>query len=211
MTDLKPEDRALIERLEVTILEMDGIIRGSQSPIPYTMGNVRSILARVIAETKEVLDAARAEGPRTDCYECGTHDVIGPICAQCNPDLAAMVRAEGLLSPSGAADRLGAWLSAALDDPSVCDAMKADIRAWFDVGQPTPPPRVVEALDWFGQNENLSLEFDWSDADTDGLDWVIYRENGGRNDREWTVVASGPTPQAAILAAYRAAPPSREA
>ena len=32
--------------------------------------------------------------------------------------------------------RLGAWLSAALDDPNVCDAMKADIREWFSAGEP---------------------------------------------------------------------------
>lgn len=32
--------------------------------------------------------------------------------------------------------RLGAWLSAALDDPAVCDAMKADINEWFSAGEP---------------------------------------------------------------------------
>ena len=26
---------------------------------------------------------------------------------------------------------VGGWLSAALDDPNVCDAMKADINSWF--------------------------------------------------------------------------------
>jgi hypothetical protein len=31
---------------------------------------------------------------------------------------------------------IGAWLSAALDDPAVCEAMKADIRRWFSSGQP---------------------------------------------------------------------------
>jgi hypothetical protein len=31
---------------------------------------------------------------------------------------------------------LGAWMSAALDDPAVCDAMKADIREWFSAGEP---------------------------------------------------------------------------
>lgn len=35
-----------------------------------------------------------------------------------------------------ACDALGAWMSAALDDQNVCAAMKADIQAWFDVGQP---------------------------------------------------------------------------
>jgi hypothetical protein len=32
--------------------------------------------------------------------------------------------------------KLGAWMSAALDDPAVCDAMKADIREWFSAGEP---------------------------------------------------------------------------
>jgi hypothetical protein len=32
--------------------------------------------------------------------------------------------------------RLGAWMSAALDDPNVCDAMKADISEWFSAGEP---------------------------------------------------------------------------
>ena len=36
--------------------------------------------------------------------------------------------------------RVGAWLSAALDDPNVCDEMKADIRTWMDAGMPTPQP-----------------------------------------------------------------------
>lgn len=31
---------------------------------------------------------------------------------------------------------LGAWMSAALDDPNVCEAMKADIREWFSAGEP---------------------------------------------------------------------------
>lgn len=38
---------------------------------------------------------------------------------------------------------IGAWLSAALDDPNVCDDMKTDIREWFDSNlhiRPTPQP-----------------------------------------------------------------------
>lgn len=31
---------------------------------------------------------------------------------------------------------MGRWLSAALDDPKVCEAMKADIREWFSAGEP---------------------------------------------------------------------------
>ena len=29
-------------------------------------------------------------------------------------------------------DRLGPWMAAALDDPSVCAEMKTDIKVWFD-------------------------------------------------------------------------------
>lgn len=59
---LSEADLALIERLEVNILEMDGIIRGSLSSVPYSANDIRSILTRVISETKEAL-AARTEGP----------------------------------------------------------------------------------------------------------------------------------------------------
>jgi len=54
-----------------------------------------------------------------------------------------------------AADRLGAWLSAALDDPNVCDAMKADIQAWFAAlrARPTPAP-VGEPVAWRRMNES---------------------------------------------------------
>lgn len=31
-----------------------------------------------------------------------------------------------------ASERLGVWLSAALEDPGVCEEMKRDIRSWFD-------------------------------------------------------------------------------
>jgi hypothetical protein len=29
-------------------------------------------------------------------------------------------------------EKLGPWMSAALEDPNVCEEMKADIRAWFE-------------------------------------------------------------------------------
>jgi len=32
--------------------------------------------------------------------------------------------------------KLGSWMSAALDDVAVCEAMKADIREWFSAGEP---------------------------------------------------------------------------
>ncbi len=64
--------------------------------------------------------------------------------------------------------KLGAWMSAALDDPAVCDAMKADIREWFSAGEPmetlnqalaaalTQPrdseaEQMREALEWYAE------------------------------------------------------------
>lgn len=41
-----------------------------------------------------------------------------------------------------AADRIGKWLSAALEDPGVCAEMKADINAWFEAGQPVLKPET---------------------------------------------------------------------
>jgi hypothetical protein len=32
--------------------------------------------------------------------------------------------------------KIGYWLSGALEDPAVCDQMKADIKAWFEAHQP---------------------------------------------------------------------------
>lgn len=49
--------------------------------------------------------------------------------------LAALASLEGFLTAS---DRLGKWMSAAIDDPKVCEEMKSDIRAWFDAMPATP-------------------------------------------------------------------------
>lgn len=38
---------------------------------------------------------------------------------------------------------LGSWMSAALDDPSVCVEMKRDINRWFDAAMPSAPPPAV--------------------------------------------------------------------
>jgi hypothetical protein len=41
-------------------------------------------------------------------------------------------------------DRIGAWLSAALEDPMVCDEMKQDIKDWFNQTH----DRIVRATDF---------------------------------------------------------------
>jgi len=47
--------------------------------------------------------------------------------------------------PSPHTNKIGSWLSAALDDPGVCEDFKADIRDWFDVhnGDVLDFPRVT--------------------------------------------------------------------
>ncbi|WP_084398330.1 hypothetical protein [Henriciella aquimarina] len=42
-------------------------------------------------------------------------------------------------------EKLGSWLSAALEDDNVCDEFKADIRAWFDAGEPAGHSGLVNS------------------------------------------------------------------
>jgi hypothetical protein len=56
-------------------------------------------------------------------------------------------------------------------------------------------------LAWLAENESCELSFDYGDADDDGKGWCVHRVNGGRNDREWTLIGSGLTPAAAVIAA----------
>jgi hypothetical protein len=51
------------------------------------------------------------------------------------------------LEQARASEALGGWMSAALDDPAVCDAMKADIQAWFDAGKPAFAGVVTDTLE----------------------------------------------------------------
>lgn len=69
-----------------------------------------------------------------------------------------------------------------------------------------PSPPSVQAgevllLKWLGENQNCELSFDYGDADEDGKGWCVHRVNGGVNDREWTLIGSGETPEAAIRVA----------
>lgn len=64
--------------------------------------------------------------------------------------------------------KLGAWMSAALDDPKVCEAMKADIREWFSAGEPMET--LCQALAHFAaETQLLTLESDASRESTNAL------------------------------------------
>lgn len=50
--------------------------------------------------------------------------------------LYATLRAQPNPPLHPASDALGAWLSAALDDPQACAEFKAAVRTWFEAGSP---------------------------------------------------------------------------
>lgn len=54
-------------------------------------------------------------------------------------------------------ENVGRWLSAALDDPQVCEEMKGDIRAWMDAGMPNVQPSDVREA--FGQIIDSAMEW----------------------------------------------------
>jgi hypothetical protein len=80
--------------------------------------------------------------------------------------------------------KLGSWLSSALDDPNVCEEMKADIREWFSAGEPvvgwasnisTQSQRITELEDalrvWAYKAQDLDDALDLID-DPDRRDFV---------------------------------------
>lgn len=71
---------------------------------------------------------------------------------------------------------------------------------------PAPAEGVVEPDPWalWAKHPQLSLQTEESDFEGDPLQWVAYRENGGRDDREWTQIAVAATPRAAVEAALAA-------
>jgi hypothetical protein len=56
------------------------------------------------------------------------------------------------------------------------------------------------AWTWLAANTSYELSHGYDDREEAGF-WQVHRVNGGVNDREWTRVATGSTPLAAIEAA----------
>lgn len=54
---------------------------------------------------------------------------------------------------------IGVWLSAALDDPDVCDEMKRDIREWFDASasEKKAVKRLLYALEPFAKADPINV------------------------------------------------------
>ena len=75
----------------------------------------------------------------TECAECKAKPESPTLCVKCSDRLLEL---RGLQNPPKKINakrrqteediKLGSWLSAALDDPEVCQEMKLDIIKWMD-------------------------------------------------------------------------------
>lgn len=67
----------------------------------------------------------------------------------------------------------------------------------------TDPPQLDAegmALEWLARNPACELSFGCV-QEIEDCEWQVHRVNGGRNDREWTLIASGATPLEALAKA----------
>ncbi len=65
----------------------------------------------------------------------------------------------------------------------------------------TPAQAVPEPLTWLAEHKNCELSFNGWDEDPV---WQVHSVSGGRNDREWTLRATGRTPDEALRKAMAA-------
>lgn len=53
------------------------------------------------------------------------------------------------------------------------------------------------AWDWLAEHENLEISYDYGHEGEVGS-WLVHRQTGNINDREWEEVGSGATPLEAV-------------
>ena len=128
------------------------------------------------------------EGLAADIFaKCLNAAQMKATAALASPPVSDGIRVERWRKASRA---LGAWMSAALDDPKVCDAMKADITEWFSAGEPfegTEPPvsdggedAEAAAWDWL-ESKFLNVEAGHDPNDRDyGTDDMVDAYIAGR-------------------------------
>ncbi len=70
---------------------------------------------------------------------------------------------------------------------------------------PVSAPLDREGVAWTWLAANIGMELSWGDADDaeegEPCVWRVHRRSGGRNDREWDLIATGATPLEAVTQA----------
>jgi chromosome segregation ATPase len=125
------EARTLHEKFRYDVGVLEDKLDGANSRAERAEAEVKRLMGLLDGEEADVLiqqeRAERAEVTRDYYLEKGA---------------AAVSRAERAEARERAlreaSDKLGAWMSAALDDPTVCEEMRRDIREWFAALNPSP-------------------------------------------------------------------------
>lgn len=112
--------------------------------------------------------------------------------------LADMIRAAYL---QGAEDVHNAWVAGSGQQEADFGEAASDYVASVDFAA-LRAAGEIDLLEWLDQNSELQLAYQgWDDDDC----WQVHRVNGGRNDREWTLIAEGATPKEALAHAHKIA------
>lgn len=61
----------------------------------------------------------------------------------------------------------------------------------------------ADPLAWLAQHQNCELSHHYGEEGDEPDEWRVHRVNGGRNDREWTLIGRGATPADALAEAMR--------
>jgi hypothetical protein len=79
----------------------------------------------------------------------------------------------------------------------------ADLRTILALLRPAAPDGGGEAWAWLAAHPSMELSHCYGDEDDDPA-WQVHERSGNRSDREWKLVASGPTPLEAVRSAIPA-------
>lgn len=72
---------------------------------------------------------------------------------------------------------------------------------WLPAAKAIAALQVTEGdklLNWLGENVGMELSWGEIDGDLSECAWQVHRRQGGTNDREWNLIATGETPLAAL-------------
>jgi len=83
---------------------------------------------------------------------------------------------------------------------------EADRRHKSALAHPVQPGWRDSLLDKLAEYKNFELSWGAHPDDDTEACWQVHRVNGGRNDREWTLIGVGNTPHEALYAALPAVP-----